>query len=103
MNETMTFDELCEKFSNTNHYVFLYSILDTVSNEYTPPTVFKSLAVALRYFGDLCQKDPVIQKHSMDFGLYCIGGFNTVTGEIDSIKPARMSSAFEFVNSPSAE
>lgn len=60
----------------------LFAIHDSVANEFNPPVTFPSIAVAVRFFGDLCKKDPVISAHSADFGLYWIGSFNCVSGSV---------------------
>jgi len=66
----------------TDNIKLLFSIHDSVANEYNPPVTFASIAVAVRFFGDLCKKDSVISAHSGDFALVWIGSFNCVTGSV---------------------
>lgn len=66
----------------TDNVKLLFAIHDSVANEYNPPVTFPSVAVAVRFFGDLCKKDPVISAHPADFRLDCIGSFNYVTGSV---------------------
>lgn len=66
----------------TDNIKLLFAIHDSVANEYNPPVTFPSIAVAVRFFGDLCKKDPVISAHSADFRLDWIGSFNCVSGTV---------------------
>ena len=66
----------------TDNVKLLFAIHDSVANEYNPPVTFASIAVAVRFFGDLCKKDPVISNHPSDFSLVWIGSFNCVSGSV---------------------
>ena len=68
--------------AQTDNIKLLFAIYDSVANEYNPPVTFPSIAVAVRFFGDLCKKDPVISNHSSDFRLDWIGSFNCVSGSV---------------------
>ena len=70
----------------TDNVKLLFAIHDSVANEYNPPVTFPSIAVAVRFFGDLCKKDPVISNHPSDFSLVWIGSFNCVSGSIVSLE-----------------
>lgn len=81
----------------TDNVKLLFAIHDSVANEYNPPVTFASIAVAVRFFGDLCKKDPVISAHSNDFRLDWIGSFNCVDGSIiplDEIQTVAKASEF---------
>ena len=76
---------------------FLFAIFDSVANEYNPPVTFPSIAVAVRFFGDLCKKDPVISAHPADFRLDWIGSFNCVSGSVISLDdPQPVAKATDF-------
>ena len=76
---------------------FLFAIFDSVANEYNPPVTFPSIAVAVRFFGDLCKKDPVISAHPADFRLDWIGSFNCVSGSVISLDdPQTVAKATDF-------
>lgn len=76
--------------TSTENSKFLFAIFDSVANEYNPPFTFPSVAVAVRFFGDLCKKDPVISAHPADFRLDWIGSFNCVTGSIIPLEENRV-------------
>lgn len=69
----------------TDSVKLLFAIHDSVANEYNPPVTFPSIAVAVRFFGDLCKKDSVISNHPYDFCLDWIGSFNCVSGSVISL------------------
>lgn len=69
----------------TDSVKLLFAIHDSVANEFNPPVTFPSIAVAVRFFGDLCKKDPVISNHPSDFSLVWIGSFNCVSGSVISL------------------
>lgn len=83
--------------TSTDNSKFLFAIHDSVSNEFNPPVTFSSVAVAVRFFGDLCKKDPVISAHPGDFSLHWIGSFNCSTGIIVSLDtPSIVAKASDF-------
>lgn len=84
--------------TSTDNSKFLFAIHDSVANEFNPPVTFPSVAVAVRFFGDLCKKDPVISNHPSDFSLVWIGSFNCVSGSIISLdEPAVVAKATDFL------
>lgn len=83
--------------TSTDNSKFLFAIFDSVANEYNPPVAFPSVAVAVRFFGDLCKKDSVISAHPADFSLYWIGSFNCSSSFIVSLdKPNIVAKASDF-------
>ena len=84
----------------TDNAKLLFAIHDSVANEFNPPIAFPSIAVAVRFFGDLCKKDPVISNHSSDFSLVWIGSFNCVSGSVISLDESQtVAQATDFFTS----
>ena len=76
----------------------LYSILD-VNVGYGMPLVQDNDAVAMRNFENVCcDRSSVFATHSADFSLWCIGTFDTGTGELESLPARKICSAYDFVN-----
>lgn len=83
----------------TDNVKLLFAIHDSVANEYNPPVTFPSIAVAVRFFGDLCKKDPVISAHPADFRLDWIGSFNCASGSIISLEEVNtVANATDFLS-----
>lgn len=60
----------------------IYSVRD-VKVGFMPPTVFQNDDVANRSFqSDVLSSNGVLLTHPDDFSLYCLGSFDTETGEI---------------------
>ena len=75
----------------------VYSVLD-VNVGYGVPIVQDNDAVAMRSFENGCMdKSSVWHTHSADFSLFCIGTFDTSSGEISSCAPRKICSAYDFV------
>lgn len=71
--------------NQTDNVKLLFAIHDSVANEYNPPVCFASIAVAVRFFGDLCKKDSIISNHPSDFRLCLLGSFDCSRGSIVSL------------------
>lgn len=72
--------------NQTDNVKLLFAIHDSVANEYNPPLSFASIAVAVRFFGDLCKKDSIISNHPTDFRLVLLGSFDCSSGSIVSLE-----------------
>ena len=76
----------------------MYSILD-VNVGYGMPVSQDNDAVAMRNFQNACSdKSSVFATHSADFSLYCIGTYDTDTGELESLPPRKICAAYDFVS-----
>jgi len=76
----------------------LYSILD-VNVGYGMPLVQDNDAVAMRNFENACSdKSSIFSTHSADFSLWCVGTFDSDTGELESTPPRKICNAYDFVS-----
>ena len=61
------------------------AIHDHKMNTFDGVMIFDNASVAIRHFGDMCAKVPLIAEHREDFELYQIGTFDIESGNIESI------------------
>lgn len=65
---------------------YLYSIYDAAAQSYGDPIIFASDAVAARSFQIESQNsDSVVAKFPTDFTVFCIGEFDTVSGNVSPV------------------
>lgn len=72
----------------------IYSILDTITGNYANPFYQVNDASAERLFLQIC-KSPEHAGQSIDYKLFKLGTFNTLTGAIDPIKPEFLRGALD--------
>lgn len=76
----------------------MYSILD-VNVGYGMPIVQDNDAVAMRNFENAASDvTSVFHTHPSDFSLWCVGTFDTSSGELESIPQRKICNAYDFVN-----
>ena len=76
----------------------MYSILD-VNVGYGMPIVQDNDAVAMRNFQNAASdKSSVFYTHSSDFSLWCVGTFDTSSGELEPCPARKICNAYDFVN-----
>lgn len=82
--------------------MLIVSIYDRAANLYSRPAFVQSRAAAVRSFGDEVRtprENNDLNKHPGDFELHFIGIFNDETGELAPVKPERMTSGLDHVQS----
>lgn len=74
-----------------------YSIYD-VNMGYLAPVVQDNDAVAMRNFENACcDKSSIFHTHCGDFLLFCVGSFDTSTGDLVACEPRKICHASDFV------
>jgi hypothetical protein len=82
----------------------MYAIFDVKAELFHAPHFIKSDGVAIRSFSTACEDEKTdFWKYPEDFSLYCIGKFNTETGELFPAVPRQIANASEFVDKTLSE
>lgn len=70
----------------------LVSVYDVKSGLYGSPIAITAEPVFVRDLGDMFRKDPDNQwcQHPDDFVVYCVGGFDPVTGTVTVQSPEKL-------------
>lgn len=65
---------------------YFYSVYDAAAQSYSDPIVLATDAIAARGFQTESQNpDSVIAKFPTDFTLFCVGEFDTVSGDVSPV------------------
>lgn len=78
--------------------VKMFSIFDVKASSFSPPLCFHTVGLAVRYFGDECQRsDSMIARHPQDYDLREVGTFDTDSGGISSTVPKSVTKGSDHV------
>ncbi len=76
----------------------IYSVFDEKANAYALPYFIASEGLALRAFSDACNdKNTSLNKHPVDYTLWCLGEYDDNSGAIISEKPRYVAKAVDFI------
>lgn len=74
----------------------LYSMHD-VHTGFLSPSPADNDAVAMRNFRHaMLNKDSLLYSHPADYRLYCLGDYDTVTGELFAVNPRLVCTGLDF-------
>lgn len=73
-----------------------YSVFDSKSETFTPPTYGITEAEVVRGFSDLLQQDNAMSRHPEDFTLFHIGEYEDDTAQFTSIPPRSVVTAISL-------
>lgn len=65
----------------------IYVYRDKLKNDYSIPMVEVNDLVMRRNFENLCTNDHIVSFKPQDYDLYCLGTFDTVSGEFETHIP----------------
>ncbi|QXP08494.1 MAG: nonstructural protein [Arizlama microvirus] len=77
----------------------IYSIFDEKAKAYAQPFYMQQDGLAMRAFGDLVNdKTSQLNKHPVDFTLWCLGEYDDNSGMFCCDKPKHICKAVDFVD-----